>query len=321
MKKGTIIALIVAFLLILTGGMILVMGLSYAGDSAQESKLTQQEMTVKESFDSIHIDTADCDVNFAMFSGRDDCMVAFREMDGVNHSVVVEDGTLKIKMTDDRKWTDYVGIFHVFGQSESMEMTVYLPAAEYDSLQVRTETGDITLTQEPFFREVMLRSDTGDISCVMGVAGDLLDCMTSTGDITVQNSAPGSIKLQSNTGDLKVSVVAVDEIHMTTNTGEVDAQNVNAQIFTCTSDTGEVELEGVLAEDYLQIRTTTGDVGIENCDAGRVDIETDTGDVEGHFLTPKRFSAVSDTGNVNLPHTREGGECRIESNTGDIHFE
>ena len=37
MKKGTIIALIVAFLLILTGGMILVMGLSYVGDSALES--------------------------------------------------------------------------------------------------------------------------------------------------------------------------------------------------------------------------------------------------------------------------------------------
>ena len=321
MKKGTIIALIVAFLLILTGGVILVMGLSYVGDSAQESKLTQQEMTVKESFDSIHIDTADCDVNFAMFSGRDDCMVAFREMDGVNHSVVVEDGTLKIKMTDDRKWTDHVGIFHVFGRSESMEMTVYLPAAEYDSLQVKTETGDITLTQEPFFREVMLRSDTGDISCVMGVAGDLLDCMTSTGDITVQNSAPGSIKLQSNTGDLKVSVVAVDEIHMTTNTGEVDAENVNVQMFTCQTDTGDVELEQVLAEDYLQVFTDTGRVEVDNSDAGTVNIETDTGDVSGHFLTPKWFSAQSNTGDVNVPHTRDGGECRIQTDNGDIHFE
>ena len=321
MKKGTIIALIVAFLLILTGGMILVMGLSYAGDSAQESKLTQQEMTVKESFDSIHIDTADCDVNFAMFSGRDDCMVAFREMDGVNHSVVVEDGTLKIKMTDDRKWTDYVGVFHVFGQSESMEMTVYLPAAEYDSLQVKTETGDITLTQEPFFREVMLRSDTGDISCVMGVAGDLLDCMTSTGDITVQNSAPGSIKLQSNTGDLKVSVVAVDEIHMTTNTGEVDAENVNVQMFTCQTDTGDVELEQVLAEDYLQVFTDTGRVEVDNSDAGTVNIETDTGDVSGNFLTPKWFQAYSNTGDVQVPHTRDGGECRIQTDNGDIHFE
>ena len=299
----------------------LVLGLSFAGEPTQESKLIQQEITINESFENISIDTEDCDVKFAMFSGRDDCMVAFREMDGVNHSVVVEDGTLKIKMTDDRKWTDYVGVFHVFGQSESMEMTVYLPAAEYDSLQVRTETGDITLTQEPFFREVMLRSDTGDISCVMGVAGDLLDCMTSTGDITVHNSVPNLMKLQSNTGDLKVSVVAVDEIHMTTNTGEVDAENVNVQMFTCQTDTGDVELEQVLAEDYLQVFTDTGRVEVDNSDAGTVNIETDTGDVSGHFLTPKWFSAQSNTGDVNVPHTRDGGECRIQTDNGDIHFE
>lgn len=320
MKKGTIIALIVSAVLLVIGGILVVLGLSFSGNSFQESELIRQEVTFRESFDSIEIDTADCDVNFAMFSGRDDCMVEFREYERANHSVVVEDGTLKIKMIDERKWTDYVSIFHIFGRTESMEMTVYLPAAEYASLQVRTDTGDIVVSEEPSFIEMILRSDTGDISCV-GVSGDVLDCMTSTGDISVQNSAPNLTKLHSSTGDLKVSVVACEEMHLQTSTGEVDAENVTAPMLSCTSDTGEVELEGVLAENYLQIRTTTGDVGIENCDAGRVDIETDTGDVEGHFLTPKWFSAFSDTGNVNVPNTPEGGDCRIESNTGSIHFE
>ena len=321
MKKGTIIALVVAIALIIAGGMILVLGLSFAGNRLQESELVRQEVTFQESFDAIEIDTADCDVKFAMFSGRDDCMVAFREMDGVNHSVVVEDGTLKIKMIDERKWTNHIDIHNLFSMTESMEMTVYLPAAEYASLQVRTTTGDITLAQEPLFREAVLRTSTGEISCVTGVAGDLLDCMTSTGDITVQNSVADVIKLHSSTGDLKLSVAAGEEVHLQTSTGEVDAEKVNAGMFTCTSNTGEVELEGVLAEDYLQIRTTSGDVGIENCDAGRVDIETDTGDVEGNFLTPKWFSAHSDTGDVDVPISRDGGECRIDSNTGSIHFE
>lgn len=319
MKKGTIIAIVVACILILIGGLILVLGLSFAGSGTRESELIRQEITIQESFENISIDTQDCDVRFAMFSGRDDCMVEIRAYEKTKHSAVVEDGTLKIKMTDDRKWTDYVGIFH-FGRTETMAMTVYLPAAEYDSLQVRTETGDITLTQEPVFREALLRSDTGEISCV-GVSGDVLDCMTSTGDISVQNSAPTLTKLQSNTGDLSISGSAGDDIHMTTNTGEVDAENVKALMFTCNSDTGEVELEKVTAEDYLQVFTTTGDVGIEGCDAGKVNIETDTGDVEGRFLTPKWFQAHSNTGNVRVPQTREGGECRIETDTGDIHFE
>lgn len=319
MKKGTIIAIVVACILILIGGLILVLGLSFAGSGTRESELIRQEITIQESFENISIDTQDCDVRFAMFSGRDDCMVEIRAYEKTKHSAVVEDGTLKIKMTDDRKWTDYVGIFR-FGRTETMAMTVYLPAAEYDSLQVRTETGDITLTQEPVFREALLRSDTGEISCV-GVSGDVLDCMTSTGDISVQNSAPTLTKLQSNTGDLSISGSAGDDIHMTTNTGEVDAENVKALMFTCNSDTGEVELEKVTAEDYLQVFTTTGDVGIEGCDAGKVNIETDTGDVEGRFLTPKWFQAHSNTGNVRVPQTREGGECRIETDTGDIHFE
>ena len=319
MKKRTIIALIVAVLLVVAGGMLVVLGLSYAGDVPAESKLAQQEVSFQESFDNISIDTADCDVKFAMFSGRDDCMVEIRTYEQVRHNMVVEDGTLKIKMIDERNWSDHVGVFNMFGRIDSMEMTVYLPAAEYESLQIRTTTGDIALAQEPCFRDVVLRTNTGDISCT-GVSSDALDCMTSTGDISVYNSAPNMLKLQSNTGDFKVSTVTGGEIHMTTNTGEVDAENVNALMVTCKTETGDVELEQVLTDDYLQIRTDTGDVDVENCDAGRVDIETDTGDVSGYFLTSKWFSAFSESGDVDVPNTPEGGECRIQSNTGDIHF-
>ena len=315
MKKRTMIALIVAGVLIIIGGIMLVMGLSFAGDSTQKSELIRQEITIQERFDTIAIDTEDCDVKFAMFSGRDDCMVEIRPYQNVKHTAAVEDGTLKIKMIDKRNWTDHINI----GWTESMEMTVYLPAAEYESLQVRTATGDITLGQEPFFREVMLRSNTGDISCT-GVSGDMLDCMTSTGDISVQNSAPNILQLQSNTGDFAVSVVAGDEIHMRTNTGEVDAENVNVQMFTCKTETGDVELEKVLAEDYLQVFTDTGSVDVDNSDAGTVNIETNTGDVSGNFLTPKWFSAFSDTGDVTVPNTPEGGECHIQTDSGDIHF-
>ena len=315
MKKGSVIALIVAAVLILTGGVILVLGLSFAGSAEDPvTMLTENEVSITENFDSILIDTEDCNVDIVLFEGAADPHVVLKKRDRTSHSVLVEDGTLKIRMMDNRTWKDFIGV-----NWESMEMTVYLPKAEYASLRITTATGHIRIPEGFSAREMALRSDTGKISCV-GVSGDVLDCMTSTGDISVQNSVPNLTKLQSSTGDLKVSVVAGDEIHLKTSTGEVDTQNVNAGVFTCSSNTGEVELEGVLAEEYLQIRTTTGEVYIENCDAGKVDIETDTGDVSGSFLTPKWFSAHSDTGNVKVPHSRDGGECRIESDTGDIHF-
>ena len=315
MKRRTIIALIVAIVLIITGGMILVLGLSFAGDSTQKSELIRQEITIQERFDNIAIDTEDCDVKFAMFSGRDDCMVEVYSYENVKHTAAVENGILKIKMIDKRNWTDHISI----GRTESMEMTVYLPAAEYESLQVRTATDDITLGQQPVFLETQLRTGTGDISCV-GVGGDMLECMTSTGDISVQNSVPNRMKLQSNTGDFAVSVAAGDEIHIKTNTGEVDAENVNVQMFTCQTDTGDVELEQILAEGYLQVFTDTGRVEVDNSDAGTVNIETKTGDISGNFLTPKWFQAHSNTGDVMVPDGRDGGECRIQTDNGDIHF-
>ena len=315
MKKRTLIALIVAVCLIFVGGLLLTLGLSYAGNDPRESTLTQQEILLSEPFDSVVIDTEDCDVKFVPYNGDVNAQVALLEQENVNHSVTVEDGVLKIKMIDKRNWTGHISI----GRMESMEMTVYLPAKEYASAQVRTATGDITLTQEPIFLEALLRTSTGDISCV-GVSGDVLDCITSTGDISVQNSALDRVKLQSNTGDFAVSIVAGDEIHIKTNTGEVDAENVNVQMFTCQTDTGDVELEQILAEDYLQVFTDTGRVEVNNSDAGSVNIETDTGDVSGNFLTPKWFQAYSNTGDVQVPHTREGGECRIQTDSGDIRF-
>ena len=316
MKKGAIIALVVAIVLILIGGTVLVLGLSFAGEAKDTvTMVTESEISIQDSFDNVLIDTEDCNVDIVLFEGAADPHVVLKERDRTSHSVLVEDGTLKIRMVDNRTWKDHIGVTW-----ESMEMTVYLPQKEYTSVRITTATGQIRIPGEFSAQEMVLRSDTGKISCV-GVNGGVLDCMTSTGDISVRSSAPTLTKLQSSTGDLEVSVVAGDEMHLKTSTGDVDAEKVNAGLFTCSSSTGEVDLEGVLAEDYLQIRTDSGEVSIENCDAGRVDIETDTGDVEGHFLTPKWFSAHSDTGNIKVPNTSEGGECRIETDTGDIRFE
>ena len=320
MKKGSIIALIVAGVLIFAGAILTVMGLSFAKGSQNESIVNQQEVWVPEPFESIHINTKDCDVSFVPYNGDADAQVVIREQERVNHSVYVEEGTLRIEMNDMRSWIDHIGILGIFGETEKMNITVYLPEAEYDSVYVRTATGDIQTPAPLKAKELQLRSDTGDIYCDDATA-ETLDCMTDTGDISVRGGTVDVVKLQSSTGNLSVMGVSGTQVSLQSSTGEVDGENVNVKMFTCTSSTGEVELGNVIAEELLQIRTTTGDVGIENCDAGRVDIETDTGDVEGHFLTPKWFSAISNTGNVDVPNTPEGGDCRIETDTGDIHFE
>ena len=296
MKKGTIIAVVVAILLIIVGGILLTLGLSFAGDKKVESTLTQQEVLIQESFENIQIDTKDCDVTFVPYNGTADAHVVILERENTHHDVWVEDNTLKIQMVDEREWMDYIGV-----NWESMEITVYLPETEYASVWVATDTGEIRTPAPLSAGEILLRSSTGDIYCD-SAAGNLLDCMTSTGDIQVRGCVPTTMKVQSSTGDVSLYDVQSAEIHLHNGTGETVAKNVICQMLTCNSSTGDVELQWVTAGEYLQVFTTTGDVEIGNSDAGNVNIETDTGDID-------------------LPAAWKTKDARIDTDTGDIDFE
>lgn len=316
MKKGSIIALIVAAILIFTGGVILVLGLSFAGTSEDPvTTLQESEHTITAPFDSVLIDTKDCDVNLVPFEGNADPHVVIMERGSISHSVQVDEGVLKIKIVDNRSWRDFIGV-----NWERMEMTVYLPQKQYESMRITTATGHIQIPQGFQIREANLRSDTGRIICDADVK-DNLGCTTATGRIAVKNAGAAIVALESDTGSIHVSEVTGTELHLENDTGKTELENVTCKMLTSESETGDVTLRGVVAEDYLQIFTDTGDVRIENSDAGNVNIETDTGDVTGNFLTSKWFQVHSDTGRVVVPSTREGGECRIESDTGDIRFE
>lgn len=321
MKKGTIIALIVAAALIVTGGMILVLGLSFAGDSTQESQLVRKEIIIKESFDRIQIDTADCDVKFAMFSGRDDCMVDIRAYERVNHTATVEDGTLKIKMTDERNWTNHIDIHNLFGRAENKVITVYLPGCEYGSLRVTTETGDITVPDEFTFADAELFSDTGDIRFAAAVT-DRITSGTDTGDIYVAGSTPTMLNVSSNTGDVEVTNIDCGDCTVKTNTGEIDLKNVYCQSLTCTSDTGDMEMDFLIAWKFIKVISNTGDVELMECDAPSITVQTNTGDISGVLLSPKEFFAETDTGRERIAdHSgTTTGTCHITSDTGDITF-
>ena len=297
MKKRTIIALIVAFALIIGGGMILVFGLSYAGGGEDPvTVLTESEHRIPEAFDSILIDTEDCHVSFVLFEGEADAHVVIRERERTHHSVLVEDGTLKIEMIDNRRWMDYVGICW-----KNMDMTVYLPQKQYESVQITTDTGDIQIPEAVSANEMVLRASTGQILC-SGITADSLDCGTSTGGIRVLDSASAVMKLEASTGTVELENVTGTEIYLRTSTGKTEIEHLICKTLTCKSSTGDVDLEWVKAEEYLQVSTSTGNVEIENSETATVNIETSTGDVQ-------------------VPAAWADSEMRIESDTGKIHFE
>lgn len=310
--KKTVIALIAAAVLIVSGGLLLFAGLQKADfDLAQNP--VQKAYTASGSFQNIQIDTGTCDVRFFKTDG--DLTVLCPKTEKLEYIVLVEDGVLRISAMDMRKWYDFIGLN--FGE---MEITVYLPKESFESLYIQTDTGDIEIPQDFSFDTAELLTSTGNITFAAEV-NKLLSTGNSTGDTKIYGSCPAQLDVRSSTGEIQLeNMQNGGDIRLISSAGEVSAENVTCKNLTSKSSTGDVELENVLVEGTLQITTTTGEVELQNCDASGVKIDTDTGDVSGHFLSPKYFIADTDTGDVRIPQSREGGECRITTDTGDIEF-
>lgn len=312
MKKGTVIALIVAACLIVTGGMLTFAGLLGA-DFNFSQETVNKVYTAEGSFQNIQIDTGVCDVRFFKTDG--DLTVHCPKTERLEYIVLAEDGVLRISAMDMRKWYDFIGI-----NLTETKITVYLPEDQYDSLYIKTNTGDIDIPQDFSFDSASLQSDTGDVNFAATVA-EQLTVSVSTGDVDIRHTTVGQLEVHSSTGDIELENVQVNgSVSLRSTTGKITAENMGCTNLHTQSNTGNTEMENVLVEGSMQITTTTGRVNMQNCDAETVTIETDTGDVTGNFLSPKWFITETDTGNIKVPLGREGGECRITTDTGNIIF-
>ena len=308
--KKSVIALIVAVALIVSGGLLFFVGLQSA-DFDFSPEPVNKVYTAKGSFQNIQIDTGTCDVRFFKTDG--DLSVHCPKTEKLEYIVLVEDGVLRISAMDMRKWYDFIGI-----NVGETQITVYLPEDTYESLHLQTDTGDIEIPQDFSFDTAELATSTGDIDFAATVTQSLIT-ENSTGDTDIYGVSPTQLECRSSTGDIELENMQVSSnINLRSSTGKISAENVTCTKLTSQSSTGDVELTNVLAAGALQITTTTGEVEIKNCDADTVPINTDTGDVTGNFLSPKWFITETDTGDVDIPQSREGGECRISPDSGDI---
>ncbi len=296
MKKVTLIFLVVAAALILSGGGIFSIAMAVKGwdfDMLNTSKCVSNSYTPEGDFQSIAVETDTADVVLAPAADgvlRVECY----EEEKVQHVVTVADGVLSIKKHDTRKWYDHIGFFNV----STPRITVYLPKSAYDALTVRASTGDVEIPRELSFTTVDIELSTGDMR-MHASASEALRVKTSTGKILLEGVSAGAIALSSSTGKTMLTDVACKSL-------------------TTEGETGGIRLERVIAQECISIERDTGSVTFDACDAAEINVKTDTGDVKGSFLSDKIIFARSDTGKTDVPRLTSGGRCEIESDTGDI---
>ena len=234
------------------------------------SKSFINEHAIAEKFDHIQITTDTADVNVIPTDGE--CRVVCNELEKLTHSVTVENGVLKIQVSNTRS-----ALGKLFTPETSV--TVYLPTADYTTLAIEVDTGDVSVSK---------------ITCTSSVSAKI------------------------DTGDVELENVKASEIAVGTDTGEIDCESVRCTIFAAKTESGDISLGDVIAEGKFDIVSETGDVRFTVCDAASVFVTTDTGDVEGSFLTDKVIFADTDTGKVEIPKLTSGGKCEITTDTGDI---
>lgn len=257
-------------------------------------KYVTNEYAITKDFKNISIiaDTADI---FFMPTQDAAVSVVCYEQENARHTVSVQDGTLTVELVKAGKWHEYIGI--VF---DSPKITVRMPQGAYETLQIRSSTGDVQIPAEFSFMS--------------------LDVALSTGDVTSFASVAGAAKITTATGGIRMENLSADTVELAVSTGKMSLSNVKCTNFTSVGATGDITLKSLLCTGKMAIVRDTGDVRLEDCDAAQIHIQTATGDVVGSLLTPKVFAAETDTGGVKVPASAEGGPCVVKTDTGDIRL-
>ncbi len=317
MKKKTIIAIIIASVFTVVGGVMFCTAMvKNAWDFTMLSlqKYETNTYSVDEDFKNICIDTDIDIINFEK-SNSNECKIVCYETDKTKHFAEVNEETLNIGINDERKWYDYIGIM-----TGNPKITVYLPESEYSALNIKSTTGIVEIPEDFAFGNIDVDVSTGTVKCLAPIAENI-KIRTTTGKITVSNTVVNSIDLDVTTGDILLSNIECSEnVKINTTTGDSFFENIDCKNIEAIGTTGDIFLKNVLAKENFYIETDTGDIDINESDACDIHIKTDTGDVNGSLLTDKVFIVETDTGDIDVPKTTSGGKCEIKTDTGDIEI-
>jgi len=277
--KRTVIAILIAVLVVAIGG-----ALVFAGMSAVHFKFrdldTAEYVTntydLGEGFTRVEMDLDTADVTLAP-AADGKCRVVCVETEKRPHTVTVKGGALIVKAAEGRT----LSILDVGIHTKSPSVTVYLPAADYESLQLEADTGRVVLSPGLSFETVDVDADTGSVSV------DGVDVKT--------------LKVSNDTGRIKVA-------NMTPQTAELEAE------------TGSIEVTDVVCAGDLRCETDTSSIRLTDADGANLYLKTDTGSISGTIRTEKVFYAKSSTGSVKVPDTAAGGRCEAQTSTGSIRL-
>lgn len=356
MKKSKKIALLVGALLLAAGLAVSLIALAMIGfDFGRLSTEQYEEKTFSFAgpVSALEIHGASHDVRILPWE-EDGVRVVCYESERVSYEVKTEADTLSVSAVSSgsARW------FGIFMGKEPVT-TVYLPAAEYESLTLRNGSGDVRVEDGLVFGRASVEALSGDIAFFADVTGNLAarcksgnlfladlaagacELESTSGDLTLKDVACGPLSVQTLSGDLNIIRLKGEDVTLRTTSGDLELDGAECASLAAISNSGELDFHGLSAEGDVTLESSSGDVELEKSfagafsiatssgsvhfersDADSLSVTTSSGDVRGSLLSAKFFSVRSSSGSIRIPESdREGGICEIRTSSGDIKIE
>lgn len=274
--KKTVIAILIAVLVVAIGA-----GLVFAGLSAVNFKFDKLDgtkyVTNTYSLGQIReIDIEGYTADVELLTAEDGtCRVVCQENDREKYDVSGENGRLVVRPADSGKlrWSLFSLPF------KSPKISVYLPAGTYDLLKAQLDTGDITADRALCFETVDVSLDTGDLT-FSGVQARRITVHSDTGDIRLGDVTPETVTLSVETGKIDVfNVVCSGDLRCESTTGDIRLTDVDAANLYLAASTGDI-LGTIRTPKVFDATTSTGKVSVPTGTVGgRCEAHTSTGDI------------------------------------------
>lgn len=279
MKNKVNLWLLIGGGLILFGGIIFVITMSFLDWDFKKLSTVEYETNeyeINEAFKNISIDTSTTDIILLPSEDGKAKVVAYEE-EKINHTAKVEDGTLKIEITDSRNWYEKLRLFNF----DSSKLTVYLPKASYESLKIDSSTGDICV-DGAFYAEMNIKASTGDIELLDAACIGKISIEVSTGDISASTVTCNEFTATGSSGDITLdNVIATSKMQIKTGTGDISLDRCDSYDINLKTTTGDIE-GSLLTGKIFDADASTGDVSVPPnvTDGGICKIRTSTGDID-----------------------------------------
>lgn len=294
MKK----VLLVALILVAVGVLLLAVGLAKNGFRPQaetDADLTEKTVLPEGEFSEISVNNGFYAVKIVP-SEDGLTRAVFDENEKITVEVTVENGVLRVRQKDLRKWYERIG-WVSFGKRR---LTLSLPEKTYGKLTVKSGSGSVEITTAYAFGNVSFDISSGSLSAV-GLTADGLRLDISSGSAAISDAlVNGAFSVDVSSGSAQIS-------------------GVRAAALSADLSSGKTTFSDVVATGRAEIDVSSGTMLLNDFDAETIDMDLSSGTVKGSLLSAKNFDTHASSGKITVPASDPtAGLCKIRVSSGSV---